>query len=669
MKCVKNNLNKVLIDPENSKIINDVCIRVNYLTIYCLDFLLLWLYHRFNNAQELPFINEDILSTIFDILSIKSGRGAPKQYTNTYDADIVKFHNLIFVNTLKHPQLYKNKFCLNIDLIHSNNISQVIDFATTEILTSIDNTIRFGFPLWIRKLVNASFICKDPDNPISKIQFSQLKAKLSKVKDDIINGTNTADQEYAQWISDVRTNFLPNEGNNINVLEELAVNPQRFLYYGIKLNKYFEEKEFKLIAVLPQRSSLIPKNVTLDTTAIRNLFLIGNKTLSIRQNEEFIWQSVFKMDEYFKKNNYLFNHIIHTNGHSISIIFATPKKVAAKNKRSDASVKTKNNNKDKSETEKQEIKQQKEVTKKTNKRNQFKKKTERDAKRKEEFKNLTNEEKELIKKRNKEFPYFDALEGDAETHFINASKIFIDPGKNSILTILGTTTQGDDKYLKYTKRQRKHECQYKKFNNRLEKRKSQMVKDIEKELATYNKKTCNYDKFYDYLMIKHYTISQAAEEYQKIQHRQYKFYQYILRQKSEAGLVKCIKKTYGKDVVMVYGDWSCIKQMKGCEPTPNVGLKRRLKQYFKIYNIDEFRTSIVHHKSLQKCNNLIGLNKEGHPRKIHTILTYKMENGGLGCINRDVNSVNNMRNIVNNWIINGNRIEQFKRSYKFELLE
>jgi hypothetical protein len=136
------------------------------------------------------------------------------------------------------------------------------------------------------------------------------------------------------------------------------VNPQQFLYYGIKLNKYFERNNFKLFLVLQQHSTLIPKNIILDITAIRNLFLEGNKRLPIRKNEEFIWSSVFKID-HFKKKDCLFNYMIHINGHSISIIFTTPKKAAAKNHRSKASVNAKNNIKDKMNDRKEKIERSK----------------------------------------------------------------------------------------------------------------------------------------------------------------------------------------------------------------------------------------------------------------------------------------------------------------------
>ena len=71
----------------------------------------------------------------------------------------------------------------------------------------------------------------------------------------------------------------------------------------------------------------------------------------------------------------------------------------------------------------------------------------------------------------------------------------------------------------------------------------------------------------------------------------YKWYGYINRKKAETYLVRNIKNKYGKDVIMIYDDWSIGHQMRNFISTPNLGLKRKLGEYLEIYNIDEYRTS------------------------------------------------------------------------------
>ena len=97
-------------------------------------------------------------------------------------------------------------------------------------------------------------------------------------------------------------------------------------------------------------------------------------------------------------------------------------------------------------------------------------------------------------------------------------------------------------------------------------------------------------------------------------------------QKTETDLVKQIKKKFGKTVTLIYGDWSTGYQMKNFISTPNLGLKRKIGEYLKIYSIDEFRTSCLNYKTLEKCENLYLPDKKKVIRKMHSILTYKMEN-------------------------------------------
>ena len=85
-----------------------------------------------------------------------------------------------------------------------------------------------------------------------------------------------------------------------------------------------------------------------------------------------------------------------------------------------------------------------------------------------------------------------------------------------------------------------------------------------------------------------------------------------------------IEKTYTKDSIIIIGDWSIGKQMKNCISTPNLSLKRKLQERFKVYNIDKYRTSCLNYKTEELSKNLYLVDKRNKKRKIHSILTYKM---------------------------------------------
>ena len=103
--------------------------------------------------------------------------------------------------------------------------------------------------------------------------------------------------------------------------------------------------------------------------------------------------------------------------------------------------------------------------------------------------------------------------------------------------------------------------------------------------------------------------------------------------------------------------------MKGSIPTPNITLKRILCKEFVMYSINEFRTSKLHHVTEEPCKNLYLRDaKTGKKRKVHTVLTYKMVNGRVGCINRDRNAVLNMLKITQHTLKYGKRPIKYTRS-------
>ena len=56
--------------------------------------------------------------------------------------------------------------------------------------------------------------------------------------------------------------------------------------------------------------------------------------------------------------------------------------------------------------------------------------------------------------------------------------------------------------------------------------------------------------------------------------------------------------------------------------------------------------------------------KKEKERKIHSILTYQMENNRKGCINRDKNGCKNIQKIFNSYIETGERPEKYRREIK-----
>ena len=119
-------------------------------------------------------------------------------------------------------------------------------------------------------------------------------------------------------------------------------------------------------------------------------------------------------------------------------------------------------------------------------------------------------------------------------------------------------------------------------------------------------------------------------------------------------------------MILIYGDYDRKSSNIKYISTPNIKLKRKLNEYFTIYEIDEYRTSCLNYKTEEVNENIYLPDKKGISRKIHSVLTYQMENKRKGCINRDSNAVNNMIKLVKYYIEKRDRPEKYKRSYKIE---
>ena len=299
-------------------------------------------------------------------------------------------------------------------------------------------------------------------------------------------------------------------------------------------------------------------------------------------------------------------------------------------------------------------------------------------KEKEAYKKLSKEEKLKLKEQKKketteksitkyiEFPYLEELDEKQYNELKNGNWVSADPGKRCLLYMKNK----DGITYKYTNRMHINKTKRLKYQRLIKNYKDKKeITTVENKLSEFNSKSCILDEFKKFIKNKNKLNIVLLEKYKEDIFRKYKWYSYINRKKAETDLARNIKDKFGKDVILIHGDWSDklkttpsrIKYIS----TPNLGLKRKLNEYLTIYNIDEFRTSCLNYKTEERCENMYLPDKKGTKRKIHSILRYQTESKRIGCINRDENAVNNMIKIVNTYLLNKTRPEKFRRDYKF----
>jgi N-acetylmuramoyl-L-alanine amidase len=651
-RCIKVPFSNILYKDkpeETNELFNTLqnsIIRTNNITFKAYFLLRLWILQKYHNNQEIPDITDNIVSIA--LLSIqKLGKGNKP-----------KGDNLLLLQEFQ--KVY------NFSLEDGLNLSSILSYYKTTMMTSIENNIKIRFFDYIKRFINSYFKHLYQEQMEDKEFKKQLFKELNVVKNDILNNTLTCDKKYHTWINEYRNKIVPIEFEK-SYYYDITITPSKYLKYMIFMCLELEKIERKSFQFFPIQTNCIPLHIQLDTKAVIELFvdtdkhkklidscIIKEKTKkngeikttktkgdlydNIEPNKEIIWDKFFNITQELKR--YTFDYTIITDGYSVSLRFLHRNYVK---EQEDKKKKMKDGKRALRGLTKEEKETKKEEKQKQQKEKQKEKKPEKNKKEKQ--------------KEEQEFPYIDEIPKEQ----LEGKHIFIDPGKRSLLTMI----DDEGKFFTYTNKQRIYETQRLKIQKKLKKIKQDLrITEIENTLTGYNSKSCNIDKFKEYIEAKLKVNEKVVPLYQSIPFRKYKWYSYINTRRSEDRMLNKIEKRYSKDHIIIIGDWSIGKQMRNFISTPNLSIKRKLKERFRVYNIDEFRTSCLCYKTESECENLYLPDKKKKERKIHSILTYKMENNRKGCINRDRNGCINIRKIFNSYLEKNEIPEKYRRETK-----
>ena len=639
-------------------ILQNGIIRTNAITSKTYFLLRLWVLHKYDNNQEIPEITEDTISMCMKSI-MKSSSGQKPKGNNA----------LLLQEFLK-----LNTFSLE----DGSNLSSILDYYATTMITSIENNIKMRFFDYIKRFVNSYFKHLYQDQLENKEFKKQLYKEINLVKNDILNNTLTCDEKYHSWINENRYKIVPEEYDT-SYYYDIKVTPYKYLKHMIFMCLELEKIERKSFQFFPIQTNVIPRHIQVDTKALVELFIetekhqklldiwvtnpkeitkgknqgkTKNKTKAdlyncLEQNKEFIWDTFF--DIKYEMKNYNFDYTIITDGYSVSLRFIHNDFVEEEQKK-------KQRMKDGKEALKGLTKEQKDKIKEDKKQLQKEKAKQKRLENKDKLKKSKKEEKE----ENPEFPYID----EVPKELLEGKHIFIDPGKRALFSMM----DDDGNHFSYTNKMYLKETKRLKYQTLLKNYRDKIgITEIEESLNNYNSKSCNIEKYQEYITAKLKANETLVPLYQDNKFRRYKWYSYINKKRAEDNIVNKIVNKYSKDHIIIIGDWSIGKQMRNFISTPNLTLKRKLQETFKVYNIDEFRTSCLSYKTEEPCENLylkFKKDKSQKERKIHSILTYQMENNRKGCINRDKNGCKNIQKVFNSYMETGERPEKYKREYE-----
>ena len=629
-KCIKLPITSILNNNEESqKIFNtiqDAVYRTNYITTKTSLLLRLWCLEKYHNGIEIPLINENTIKMCMKSILLPSSGPKPKN------------NNLLLLNEFKNLH--------NFTLEDGVNLSSILDYYAITILTSIETNIKMHFFDYVNRFINSYFKVLYKDDITNKEFKKQLFKDLYVVKNDLLNGSLKSNIKFHNWINEYRYKIVP-ENFEVSYYYDVKATPQKYLKYMIFMNIELEKIEGKMYQFFPLQSSIIPNHIQMDTKSIIELLVDKGKKEyldNIELNKEFLWDKFFNITQKIK--DYKFDNTIITDGYATSLRFIHNDYIEGE--------------KIKKEKMKKGRKDARELTDEDKEKKKLDKKILQDEKK--ELNKLKQKDKPKKIEKIQEFPYID----DVEKVDLEGKHIFIDPGKRSLFTMM----DDDGKFYSYTNKQRVNETKRLKYQNILKKYRDELeITSKENELSSYNSKSCIINNYREFITKKINTNEVLYKLYQNNKFRQYRWYAFINKKRTEDNMLNKIEKTYTKDSIIIIGDWSIGKQMKNFISTPNLSLKRKLQERFKVYDIDEYRTSCLNFKTEELSKNLYLPDKTNKERKMHSILTYKMENKRNGCINRDKNGCKNIQKVFNYYIEYDERPERYKRGVDLQKLQ
>jgi len=656
-RCLKVPITAILhgdskVAERNMDILQNAISRANAITSKSYMLLRLWVLEKYHNNLAIPELTEDTVSMAMkSILKPSSG---PKP----------KGNNQLLLQEFQSLYVF--------ELEDGKNLSAVLDYYATTMITSITNNIKIHFFDYVNRFINSYFKSIYKDEIINKVFKKQLFKELRIVKNDILNNTLLCDEKYHTWIKENRYKIVPEEYDT-SYYYDVCCEPYKYLKHMIFMCLELEALEAKAFQFFPIQTNAIPRHIQIDTKAMVELFVdtkrdeklmeickfpekdgkILNSTSNnlmycLEDNKEFIWDALWDVKQTRKR--YEFDYTIITDGYATSLRFLHNDYIEEEQQKKDNKKQGKKALQGLTKEEKENRKEEKKEQQKEQMKLLRKQRKENPPKKKETIEELP------------EFPYIDELPMEV----LKGKHIFIDPGKRSLFSMM------DDKglFCSYTNGMRIKETKRLKYQRLLKNHKDKThITKVEQTLNTFNSKSCNLDKFKEYIAKKLEVNEVVVPLYKDLPFRKYKWYAYINKKRSEDNMLNMIEKKYSKDHTIIIGDWSIGKQMRHFISTPNLSLKRKLKERFKVYNIDEFRTSCISYKTKDLCKNLYLPDKKGEDRKIHSILTYQMENNRKGCINRDKNGCRNIQHVFNYYKKTGKRPMKYSREYKFERID
>jgi hypothetical protein len=542
-KVVKNKLDNVLRDVNDTNIIRKVVVATNRIVIHTLMFLKIHMLYCCKHELELPLVTKELILYCMRVVREVKIDGRTKEQ-ETYNK-LTAFYTTYYRNTVFDHEA----------MTSVNNLTQILDYAATDIKTDYETNIKQHFVEYIERFVNVVFDKKEKMKSMTEEQQREFVCRLRSYKTVILErkGSHLLPSELTEHLPFIMPiQKSTHKGKHISY--ELQANPQAFLRCMIYMMRFVESKGQKCMNIFPCRTDLVPKYIRFDTSSLIRLLLKdehrNGRTQTdflnhIEQEQARLWNLYFRTDSRCfrgrNKGKYKFHYMIETDGVACSVLLVWNEPIAKEDK--------------------------------------------------------INKKEDMPKEL-----YFDDIVNDKKLDELRAKRmVAIDPGKSDLIYC----TSGNGKeavHFRYTQNQRNKESKKNVHKKRILKEKKHTVGDennvirLETELSNFNHKTVDFDKYLEYVTKKNEVNSKLFSFYEQEHFRKMKWNAHINRNRSEDMMINNFKKKFGgpDEVVIAFGDWEQKHQMKFKEPTKGKGFRKLFcEKGYEVYLVDEHRTSCM----------------------------------------------------------------------------
>ncbi len=668
-RSLKTRLHKICNNKQYRNTIQDAVNRVNRIAIDCMQFIKLYVLYQYHNSEviddsnvedkykDIPTLDGNFIMKVIDVITEKeSERGPPVKKNLKLVEVLTSFYDSHFAVLSPHIQKVKTTH-LRTSLMYLAQMLEV-NYTNNIVMHFLKHLRRY-----ITTYVENIYRSEEGIDKYTKLNSDQKKTirKLGwTVYQDFINTKSAmeSDNKYHSWIKQKKNLLLPKRKDGLSIMTHLNKNPFTYLKYMIALNLELEKMEVKLFQPLCLRNNITVKYIKLDSQTIthlladcvdleaiciesnispdgirkRNFFQNHFKHITDKRTQQIsagnfrtnIWKHFFQLNKQFLTGTqYQFANSILTDGYGVSIL-------QVKHEHFGKGI--------------------------------------LGPKEKKDWKHI-------------EFPYLDEM-SEEEVKYIKEECTIIgcDPGKVNLLQFIKEGENVKPIKLKYTTAQRHYELDKQKktiVRSKLKKSKYQVgnetktVKQIENGIE-YNSKTCDLEKFKEYIREKQEINVILTPFYQNKVFRKMKWDTNIKSNSSEDKLLDRIEKTFRektedgssyKPIAIAYGDWEQKRQLRNFVPTKGVGLKRKIAQRFKIVNTQEYMTSQTCHNCHEKAERFI---KRKNKKNKETLVRGVLRCKNVSCRihwDRDINgALNILQNLT--YQLNGVKDNPFIRPNK-----